>query len=445
MKLARGLSHTLLFVFLSVCTACNGGSYDNTRQENGFGTPTNTGENTTNQEQSYENDSAELVIYGNPGDSEEVWNDRIGDALKKAFPNYKFTYIQKSKKNTLDSMIVTGEQLDLIYDSVSGAVNSMMSTGLKFDMSDLAKKHKVDLSRFDPATIGVVKQFGGLYGLPIHNGGLVLYFNKDIFDKFGVGYPQDGMTWDEAIELGKKMTRFVDGVQYLGLVNSISHVLSLNSYSLPYVDSTTGKTAINNDNYRKLVETLGIAPSQTAGYKEALAKKKRTFNANDFRDDLNIAMFVMNFGLQDSITKFNWDMVSLPVFKDRPGIGTQPYPNILFMSNISKHKDQAMEVLKYLTSDEYQMILSKKGYVPVVNNDQIKKAFMKDSAFANKNMVNAMFKNQFASPIRRTEFDGLVSGPLLQNITKVILGETDLNTALRTVEETANNAIAQKK
>jgi multiple sugar transport system substrate-binding protein len=401
-----------------------------------------TGNLSTDKKNAIANESADLVIFSPPA-PEEVWNERFGNALKKKFPNYKITYIQASKTNSLSKMIASGEQVDLIFDSVGGAANSVIANHFQYDLSELVKKHHVDLSRFEPTMLDAVKQFGGLYGFPLHSGGLVLYYNKDIFDKFGVPYPKDGMTWEEAIELGKRLTRNDNGRQYIGLGPSISHLLSMNSYSLPFVDKSTNKAAINNDNYKKLVQTLAIAPTQTPGYREKVASIKRTFNNDDFMKEKFIAMYIMNFGLQGQkgFEDLNWDIVSVPVFKDNPGVGTQPYPNILFVTSTSKYKDQAMEVLKFLTSDEHQMALSRKGYIPVLKNEDIKKAFAQDSSFKDKNVVKAVFTNKFAPSIKRTKYDGKVTGNLLKQITQVILGEEDLNTALKTAEEEANKAI----
>lgn len=73
-------------------------------------------------------------------------------------------------------------------------------------MKDLIKRHNIDLSRFEPSIISALEKMsgGGLYGLPLYNDRMALYYNKDIFDKFGVPYPKDGMTWDEVIELSIK-------------------------------------------------------------------------------------------------------------------------------------------------------------------------------------------------------------------------------------------------
>lgn len=392
--------------------------------------------------ESYANEPAELVIFGQVGNTEEVWDERFGSALKMRFPNYKFTYIQRNTQNTIQNLISSGQTIDLVHDSLGGMRSNIMNTGFNYDLSELIKKHQVDMNRFEPAVFQSLSDQGKLYGFPLHDGGLVLYYNKDIFDKFGVAYPKNGMTWDEVIELGKRMTRYEER-QYIGLGISVDHMLTMNPYSLPFVNGSTGKSAINNDAYRKLVSKTILEPIAAPGYKEYMISLKRTFNNNDFMIEKNIAMFVMNFylHLQPDFTSFNWDMVSLPVFSDLPGIGTQPYPNGLFLTSTSKYKDQGMEVLKFLVSDEFQTSLSRKGFVPVVKSEAVRRVFAQDTPFKDKNLIPALFTNKPASPIVRSEHEGLVSVPLRNNITKVILGEMDLNTAMRVTEEEANKAL----
>jgi multiple sugar transport system substrate-binding protein len=73
-----------------------------------------------------------------------------------------------------------------------------------------------------PTTIDIQKGFadGGTYGMPVSTTSGALFHNKDLFDKFGVPYPKDGMTWDVLYELAKKMTRNEGGVQYKGFTFS---------------------------------------------------------------------------------------------------------------------------------------------------------------------------------------------------------------------------------
>ncbi|MBD2862115.1 ABC transporter substrate-binding protein [Paenibacillus oceani] len=394
---------------------------------------------------SYADEPAELVIFGAVGNTEEVWNERFGTALKMKFPKYKFTYIQGSAKNTLQSNIAAGQTIDLIHDSLGNMRANIIDNGFQYDLSTLMKTHQIDTSRFEMAVFDALSDKGKLYGFPLHDGGLVMYYNKDIFDKFGVDYPKNGMKWDEAIALGKRLTRFEDGIQYLGLGVSINHMLTMNPYSLPFVDETGGKAAVNTDAFRKLISKSILEPTEANGYRQYLTSVNKTIINDNFMKDKNLAMFVMNFylQLQPDFNTFNWGIASLPVFSDLPGVGSQPYPNGLFITSTSKFKDHGMEVLKYLVSDDFQMQLSRKGFIPVVKTKAVRDAFAQDTTFKDKQIVEALYTNRPAAPMARSVNEGLVLSPLGANLAKVIMSQMDLNTALRQTEEQGNKALEE--
>lgn len=47
---------------------------------------------------------------------------------------------------------------------------------------------------------------GKYYGVPFAWVGSVMYYNKDLFDKYGVPYPRPDWTWNEFLEAAKKLT-----------------------------------------------------------------------------------------------------------------------------------------------------------------------------------------------------------------------------------------------
>lgn len=390
---------------------------------------------------------AELVIYG-VSNAEEEFNDRWGNDLREQFPNITFTYIQNEQGKSLSELIMANQPIDILFDSIGSAPSTLIENGFEYDITDLARAHGVDLARFEPTFLDSIRQMGGLYGLPVNGGGLVIYYNKDIFDHFGVEYPTDGMTWDELLDLSKRVTRQEDGKQYAGFAASVAHPMRMNPYSLDVVDMETNTAAIDNDLWRKMMEYMVVLPiTQDEGYRELYASRNGGLWTGDFVGEQNLAMFMMNFGLQYAVPEFetmNWDMVSIPIFDDLPGVGSQPYPNFFFITSSSKHKDAAMEVLKYVTSDEHVMKESRKGNIPVLVNEDIKEMFGQDTVYKDKNMKNAVFYNAFAVPHRKTIYDNLVAGPLDAQLKRVILGEIDLNTAFRNAVEEANQAIAER-
>src|SRR5690606_6581636 len=119
-------------------------------------------------------------------------------------------YIQAEKDKTgLPEMVATGNKFDIFFASIGNYESALFEHKLERDMTPLIESTKMDLSRIEPSVIEAMKKISGgkMYGIPVFNNNLVLYYNKAICDKFGVGYPKDGMTWDEALTLAKKLDR----------------------------------------------------------------------------------------------------------------------------------------------------------------------------------------------------------------------------------------------
>jgi multiple sugar transport system substrate-binding protein len=404
----------------------------------------------TQEKVQVDNTPAELVFYSTSADSEESFNQRFGDAIRKKFPNYSIKYIQKGSGTTLPEMMTAGTPFDIYFDSIGNFVDGL-NTNLQMDMTDLIKKHKIDLNRFEPSLIEAIRQISGgkIYGLPVFTNNMITYYNKDIFDRFGVPYPKDGMTWDDALELSRKLDRSDGGKTYYGLSVSTSHIMRLNSFSAPFVDPNTGKAAIGQEAWKKLFQTVFLGPAQDQGYKAKVeALKGKLPYKNEFVKDRELGMLVYlsNYFTtnEKDLASMNWDMVSMPTFKERPGVGSQSYPTFFTVTSMSKNKDAAMEVLKYLVSDEYQTDAAKKGVIPVLKDDGIRKVLGQDTPFKDKHF-QAIFYLQFAPIAPKTIYDVAVEKAYSGQIGDLSRGTVDLNTAIRTAEEMANQAIEAEK
>lgn len=55
---------------------------------------------------------------------------------------------------------------------------------------------------FTPGPWASVKQGSGIYGLPMDSGPMAMFYNKDVFDKYGIAVPT---TWDEYVAAAKKL------------------------------------------------------------------------------------------------------------------------------------------------------------------------------------------------------------------------------------------------
>lgn len=389
---------------------------------------------------------AEIVFYSHSQANltPEQFDNRYRNQLQKKFPHFTFKLINKASGGLGIAETITAKTpFDIYFANVGSFENEAIQYGLQFDMTELVKKHQVDLGRFDPAVIsGVQSSPHGLYAIPVHTDTMALYYNKELFDKFGVEYPKNGMTWDELYALSKRLTRKDGDTSYIGYAPFSTYMFYMSPYSIPVLDEKTEQPTINKDNrWRDFFQKLLIEPTETQEVREYLnnLKTNKSHIVNAFMKDRSTAMITYVSALAPTnadMNNFNWDWASVPSLKEKPGVGVQPYTAYFGITNISKNKDAAMEVLKYMVSDEFQLSLAKQGYLPVIQNKDVKQALGQETIFKDKNW-QALFYNKMAPAPVKGIYENRVIGVYNGFAEQAMLGTTDLNTALRQAEETA--------
>ncbi|NMO94613.1 ABC transporter substrate-binding protein [Paenibacillus lemnae] len=389
-----------------------------------------------------------IVITNGGGSSNEQNDATFGNAIREKFPNVTIEYKGVTSERRIEHLILDGENIDLFVQSIGGFFNTVPVNDFQYDLTELVEKYDVDLSRIDPSMIDSMKANanGELWGVPFQNTNLVIYYNKDIFDKFGVDYPTNGMTWEEMYDLAKQFNQTRDGADYVGLALSGHHHIKLNNFGLSYVDPETQLSTYDDEKWKSVFDVL-YTPAQDPGYRAFMAKKENLVaDSQDFYDGKAAMLGSIqhhtgnpNFQRAD----FNWDMVSYPTYKENPGVGSQAYPTYLAIPSFAKNKDAAMKIIKYLISDEFQMEASKAGVMPVLSNPEVQKVYG-TAEYQGKNLEAAFF-NEFAPVMYKTIYDNDVEKASTQFITDLALGNMDINTALRQAKEQGDKKIAEKK
>lgn len=425
------MSAGFALVILSQLAACGGGGSGSTASS-----PPSTQEGEPGGIPTPKKDPVEIVLYHTGWQVEGIMQV-FGDKIKQKFPHVTLTVIGANEK--LEKLTTSGMPIDLIMSSV-GLTSEVIKYGYQHDISDLIKMYKLDLEQFEPTTIQYQKQLagGGIYGLPANSTTLTLFYNKDLFDQFGVPYPEDSMTWDETFELAKRMTRSESSTQYFGYQNSFIHVLRLNQLTVPFIDLKTNKVQFGDAKYKTFFDTI-LKFTQIDGYETS----SHFMDVNSFAKNKNVAMMAQLIGAAPSYTKdgVNWDAVSLPTFKEAPGVGPQSYPSYTFMASTSKHKEQAFEIMAYLASDEMQTHVVKNGYLSVVNNPEVNKHFGEDVPELKGKNLKAFMPAKYAESTAFSPYYSLAEKQASEVAKAVIDSKKDLNTALREAEERANKNI----
>lgn len=380
-----------------------------------------------------------MMIYA-AGVSKEEFDKRFRATLEKKFPHITINYQTSGTGNNITDLVTRGEIPDIIRTDMPTLRSSYLDLNLGVDLTPYVTKNKYDLNRFNPVFIQEIKDYtrdGKLYGLPVPpffpN---VLYYNKDLFDKFGVPYPKDGMTWDEVYDLSKKMTRMDGSKQVRGFSANLIGMLRDNPFSQaildPEKDGLTDPDIWSKvfSNLKRFYDVPGNAYPKTAAEDSAMfGKGEAAMSAN-----LHSVYLVIP-------PEINWDIVSLPTMEGTKKRVSQRGPAYWALTETGKHKDEAFQVIMEMLTDEVQMEDSKQGIPTTLNNKDIQSALgTGHPIYKSKNMKAVSFYPPTDPTLKRKP--GLVDVPLgLQQsaisgaFLDYVSGRTDLNTSLRQLDE----------
>lgn len=102
-------------------------------------------------------------------------------------------------------LLSSGDTSDVITIKSMPIYTSLVEKNQLMPLDDMVAKSGLDTAPYYGSDEGI-KIGNQLYGLPFRNDYYLLYYNKTLFDKAGVDYPSNDMTWDEYRELAKKLT-----------------------------------------------------------------------------------------------------------------------------------------------------------------------------------------------------------------------------------------------
>ncbi|MBD2866086.1 ABC transporter substrate-binding protein [Paenibacillus oceani] len=373
-------------------------------------------------------------------DAKALWIE----PLAKQYPHITLELI---RGKSVESLIAANETPDLIY-TFNGNLPGYNLNDLLMDMTPLIEKHGIDLSRFEAPvmdSIRVTSKEGSITALPFTQQFNALYYNKSLFDRFGVDYPRDGMYWDETVELAKKLSRSDSGVQYHGL--DIDDVVRVSRpFGVLTVDPVSEKASLDQDNWRKAFDLAREVYTIPNNF-----RPKNVGSRPLFLKEQTLAMMgtvnMLAIGLEEAMKNgLDWDLVQYPSYRELPNVATIVDAHIFAVTKTSKHKDQAIQALKVFTSDEVQMLSARKsGRLTVLRNAEVKQALGKDMPFLEGKNLEAAFKSKAIAAPAFSRFEGIGVGLTINSGMYDYIAGKDINTVIRETEEKINQQIASQK
>jgi len=336
----------------------------------------------------------------------------------------------------------------------------MAEEGKLQNLEAYIKKDKFDLEGIAPGILEYIKQQSGgvLYGLAPTFYSQALYYNKDLFAKHGVEFPEDRMSWEKVLQLaarfpttGDKENRvyglkagYQTNLYYFG--NSIGA-----SLGLTYIHPSSRKLMINSDSWKSVYEMAHKAMESGTLYMENM---DGSFTSNSYDDFLlrdpfisgKVAMAIDGNYLMDQIKQKNesstakdkgvqnWDVVTVPVNPQNPEESTgMSIGQIFAISANSANMDAAWNFISYVNGDEFARVTSKlqNGGFPARTKYLSADGIHAEAFYSLKPMSNNMYKDFDKLPQQFfVKFDGLAQ----QEFQSITDGKQSVSEALDSLQ-----------
>jgi multiple sugar transport system substrate-binding protein len=322
----------------------------------------------------------QLLVFGAP---EELAAYRtLVDAYAKAHPGRTVQLVEASDRKDLLARLATsiagGAPPDLFLMNYRFYGQLAVKDAIEPLDERIAASDAIKPADYYPVAMNAFTWQGRQLCLPQNVSSLAVYYNRSLFEKYGVPLPQAGWTWNDLLTSATAMTRDANGgiirgtesegaarrpaVHGLGIEPSIIRVAPFVwSNGADIVDDPARPTRLTLDTpaAREALKNLidlrlayGVVPTD----EEVEAEDDESRFANG-----RLAMLFSSRRSTTtfrSITGFEWDVAPMPVYRQPAGV---LHSDAYCLTRGSKNKDAAWSFLEYAVSAEGQRTIAATG------------------------------------------------------------------------------------
>lgn len=268
--------------------------------------------------------------------------------IKVNFLHIPQNYFQKIHllfaSNTSPDILFINNQYLPIYAN-AGVLEDLSNYDEYFNYADFYEK-----------SLEALSWNGKLYVIPRDISNLVIFYNKDIFDKYNVSYPSKNWSYDNFVQTAQKLTHkpHVFGISFEEEpLFYLPYLMSFGLDDLP--DFENDKTKFGLKKYAALRNEYKVSPLKSD---VASATMAQMFLQGRLGMHLSGRWLVPKYREE---AKFDWDIVEFP--QGTSGSIVPMDASGWAISKSSKHKKEAAKLVQYLSSKQCSQKFTQSGLI----------------------------------------------------------------------------------
>jgi len=299
-------------------------------------------------------------------------------AFEAANPDVDLQYVDVASQEyyiKTSAMLAGGDSTDVFDIKELSDLQNWASQGYVDSLENYIAADKYDLTHY----VGMEKYYRAadkaMYALPYRSDFWVLFYNKTLFDKAGVAYPTNDMTWDQYAEIARKMTSG-EGVDKIYGTHYHTWLSAVTNWAVCDGVNTLADGEYSDLKYfydlNQALETEGVAMEFTE-LRAASLHYKGAFEAG------NIAMLPMGYWFAATLIadkaagtyNFDWGFTSVPHLE---GVAAGSSFGSITGSAINKasdDKDLAWKFISWRCSEEGAKAIAAVGTRPAYVSEEV--------------------------------------------------------------------------
>ncbi len=335
------------------------------------------------------------AFWGSP--EEAVSHKLVADAFMKVHPEIKVETWNEPWDNyftKIQALWASGDSKAVPDIAFLWPTPKYAAEGVLENLDSYIQKSGYNLDDYWPGLLESAKYNGSVYGLPRDIESNILYYNKELFDKAGLKYPDANWTWDDFLAAAEKLT--VKDAS--GKTTQYALAMENNGKYDKWVNQNGGAILDDMRNPSKCALADPKSVEAVAFFADLLAKgyAMRDADINQAGGDAGAfqsgqaAMIIQNTSRVSAFNtaKMNYDVAVVPIPKG--GKRYNPAGGAAWvMSAKSDNKDAAWVFLSWLQSaDGGEKLYLERGEIfPALQSLAKSPAFMTDLPPANKQAI----------------------------------------------------------
>lgn len=263
---------------------------------------------------------------------------------------------------TLTTRMAGGQSPDVVAMNFENMLR-FASLGSLAELDYFITRDDYNMGQYYENTVKMWQYENRQYALPATFSTVVLFYNKDIFDKAGLPYPDSTWDWAKMVEVGKQLTADTSG-------DGIIDQFATSSAWWPVYLYMGGADVLTPDGSKcALNEPVAVEMLQKMADLALVEKIAPT--RGDLATQGDWDMFIAGrlafwpvgpwavVPFQDSISSFDWDVTDMPGIINK---ATFLFGNAYAIPVDSKQQDAAWEFVKFATGQPGSTIRQQGGY-----------------------------------------------------------------------------------